>query len=136
MSRSAAAQLDPRSLALHELKEDGAVGDDPVAALEAAGHGVIGGVPITESHLPANEGPVRKRHIDKRQVLVIKKDRRDRHQKTRANPARLDRDVDVHLLLEKPTWIGRDDAGDHGASVRGDTRRHIIDGAVKWTGAV
>ena len=87
---------DPRSLALHELKEEPAAGDNPVAALYPACYVVILAVAVTERNAPAGETAVRKRDVDERKILIVAEDRRNRNEEAGA---------DVSGLIDTSTYI-------------------------------
>src|SRR5689334_10874879 len=110
----AAARPGPPSLALHELEEERAVRDNPIAAHEAARDILILAIAIAERDVAPGEAPIRKRDIDERQILIVPKHRRHRHQQPGADPTGFDRDVDIHLLLEKTADIWGNDPRDDG----------------------
>src|SRR5580698_5482838 len=91
---------DLRSLGLHELHEDCAVYDDPVARVESGGNIVSIARPIAQSHVPAREAAVALDDIDKRQVLVVAQNPRNGDEKSPAFLTRFDSNAHIHLLLQ------------------------------------
>src|SRR5580693_9107516 len=94
-----------RSLILHELNEDGAINDNLVASFEAVGNIVLVSVAITQSHVLPRKAAVGLDDIDERQILIVAQDGRNGSQQARALLAGLNAHADVHLFLQKVSWI-------------------------------
>ena len=114
-------------MALHELEEERAVGDDPVAALQSAGHVVILVVAIAERHVPPRKAAVLKSDIDEGQILVVAKHRGDRDEQPSADSPGLDRTSTYICFLRRSPGLG--------ATIRATTARVLgsTEGETFWT---
>src|ERR1700683_3865724 len=94
-----------RSLRLHELKKNAPVNHDFVAGVETRGDLVM--VPGSSAYgdVLSRETAVCLSQISKRQVLVVTQDCGDWDQQPRALLAGLNKDADIHLLLQDAAWI-------------------------------
>src|SRR5580700_9995068 len=94
-----------RSLRLHELKENAPVNHDFVAGVKTRADLVMVPDAIADGDVLSRETAVRLRQINKRQVLVVTQDPGNWDQQPHALLAGLNKDADIHLLLEGAAWI-------------------------------
>src|ERR1700691_237906 len=115
-----------RSLTLHELKENAPVNHDFVAGVETRGDLVMVPGSIAYGHVLPRETAVCLSQINKRQVLVVMQDCGDWDQQPRALVAGLNKDADIHLLLQDAAWIFRNHTHCHRTRVGIHQSRDVV----------